>query len=127
MLEPVLLAARDPKAGKGSMLAAALLWSARIALAQGRYLDAANAADEALKANEQRARNPRSSADVGEASLWLARARGALNDHSGMQAAAGAAAISLAASLGADNPLTGDALRLASGQASVQTPGNGSN
>jgi serine/threonine protein kinase len=127
VLEPVLLAARDPKAGKGSMLAAALLWSARIALAQGRYLDAANAADEALKANEQRARNPRSSADVGEASLWLARARGALNDHSGMQAAAGAAAISLAASLGADNPLTGDALRLASGQASVQTPGNGSN
>jgi tetratricopeptide (TPR) repeat protein len=118
VLDPVLLVARDAKAGKGSVLPAALLWAARIALAQGRYLDAMNAAGEALKADQQRARKPADSADVGEALLWLAKARGALNDHSGMQDAARDAAISLTASLGADNPLTGDALLLASGQAS---------
>jgi eukaryotic-like serine/threonine-protein kinase len=118
VLDPVLRVARDAKAGKGSVLPAALLWAARIALAQGRYLDAMNAAGEALKADQQRARKPADSADVGEALLWLAKARGALNDHSGMQDAARDAAISLTASLGADNPLTGDALLLASGQAS---------
>jgi eukaryotic-like serine/threonine-protein kinase len=125
VLDPVLLAARDSKGGKGVMLPRALLWSARIALAQGRYQDAVKAADEALKADEQRARNPASSADVGEAALWLAKARGALHDDSGMQAAAHTAAISLTASLGADNPLTGAALMLASDQPDVKAHGNG--
>jgi hypothetical protein len=44
-----------------------------------------------------------------------------------MQAAAHTAAISLTASLGADNPLTGAALMLASSQPDVKTHGNGGN
>jgi tetratricopeptide (TPR) repeat protein len=125
VLEPVLLAARDSKGSKGVVLPHALLWSSRIALAEGRYQDAVDAADEALRADEQRARNPAISADVGEAALWLAKARGALHDDRGMQAAAHTAAISLTGSLGADNPLTGSALMLASGQPDVEARGNG--
>ncbi len=112
VLDPILVAARDPKSGKGSVLARTLLWYAKILVAQERYADAANMAGDALREFEQRARDPSASADVGEASLLLAKIKGALNDSGGMRVAAGEAVVSLSASLGPDNALTRDALAL---------------
>jgi Arc/MetJ-type ribon-helix-helix transcriptional regulator len=96
----------------GFLLANALLDSAKAALARGRFEDASRFAQEALKEDLRKARDPRASADVGEASLLLAKARKALDDAPGAQAAAHQAAVSLAASLGPDHALTRDALAL---------------
>jgi len=111
-LSAVLIEVRDDKNGRGAFLASVLLWSAKVALAQARYADAANFAQEALAEDVQRARNPAASADVGEASLLLAKAKDALNDKDGMHAAAQQALVSLQASLGENNPLTRDALAM---------------
>ncbi len=54
--------------------------------------------------------------DVGEAALELAKARGTLNDQSGMLAAAHQAVISLTAAFGTDNPLLPEAQQLARGK-----------
>ena len=112
VLAPVLVTASNPKGGQGLVLPSALLWSARIATAQRRYAEAATQAAAALGEFRQRARNPASSADVGEASLLLAQCDSALNNAQGMHDAADQAVVSLTASLGADNPLTRDALTL---------------
>jgi serine/threonine-protein kinase len=96
----------------GFLLAHAVLDSAKVALAQGQYADASRLAQEALAENLRKARDPAASADVGEASLVLAKARKALNDESAARAAAHQAAVSLSASLGPDHALTREALAL---------------
>jgi tetratricopeptide (TPR) repeat protein len=111
-LDPLIAAVRDPKGGLGSVLGAALLLSSRIAIAQRRTLDAENAAKEALSFSEEHARKPELSADVGEALLVLAEAQRGGNDPSGARESAGRAAVALTNSLGADHPLTREALAL---------------
>jgi eukaryotic-like serine/threonine-protein kinase len=106
ILDAMLPALRAPHSGEGVFLPSALFWSARIALAQKRYTDAAAFATEALRDTERRARDPEKSADVGESWLLLAQARGALNDAGGRREAAQRAVTSLTASLGAENALT---------------------
>jgi hypothetical protein len=96
----------------GFLLASAVLDSAKAALALGQYADASRFAQEALTEDLRKARNPDASADVGEASLVLAKARKALEDAPAVHAAAHQAAVSLTASLGPDNALTRDALAL---------------
>jgi tetratricopeptide (TPR) repeat protein len=112
VLEPMLPVLREPKSGKGLLLPFALLAAAKIAMAQNRYLDALAFANQALQEDIRRARNPAISADVGEASLVLARAKRALNDQNGAQVAARQAAISLSAALGPDHALTREAWSL---------------
>jgi hypothetical protein len=113
-LDPLIVAARDPKGGLGSALASALLLSSRIAIADRRGADADNAAKEALSIAERNARQPEHSADVGEALLRLAQARRAENDAPGLRDAAARAVVALTNSLGADHPLTREALALSS-------------
>lgn len=96
----------------GFLLASAVLDSAKVALAVGQYAEARSLAQEALTENLRKARDPGVSADVGEASLLLAKAEGALGDASAAHTAARQAAVSLAGSLGTDNALTRDALAL---------------
>ena len=96
----------------GFLLASALLDSAKVALAQGQFAEASRLAQEALTEDLRKARNPAASADVGEASLVLAKARKALDDAPAARAAAHQAAVSLSASLGPDHALTRDALAL---------------
>jgi eukaryotic-like serine/threonine-protein kinase len=105
-IQPLLPGLRAPRGSERVLLPAALLLSARIAMAQRRYTDAADLSSEALRETLRRARDPAKSADVGESWLTLARARGALNDANGMHEAAQRAATSLTASLGAENALT---------------------
>ncbi len=96
----------------GFLLSNALLDSAKAALALGRYPDARRLAQEALTENLRKARDPGLSADVGEASLVLARAQRALDDAPATHAAAHQAVLSLSASLGPDHALTREALAL---------------
>jgi serine/threonine protein kinase len=96
----------------GFLLASAVLNSAKAAFALGQYADASRLAQEALTENLRKARDPGASADVGEASLVLAKAKRALDDAPAAHAAAHQAAVSLAASLGSDNALTRDAVAL---------------
>jgi serine/threonine protein kinase len=96
----------------GFLLPSALLNSAKTALAMGQNADASRLAQEALTQNLRRARDPAASADVGEASLVLAKARKALDDAPAARAAAYQAAVSLSASLGPGHALTRDALTL---------------
>jgi hypothetical protein len=96
---------RDPAVSMGTYLPGALLWSARIALAQNRYADAAATALEARGLYEKRARDPNVSADVGEASLELARAWQAQHD-ARWSGAIQQAITSLQAALGDGNPKT---------------------
>jgi eukaryotic-like serine/threonine-protein kinase len=95
-----------------SLLESALLAAARIALADHRPLESRDLAEQSLREAERRARDPMASADVGEASLVLARARRALDDAQGARQAADRAAAVLAASLGPDDSLTRDAVAL---------------
>jgi tetratricopeptide (TPR) repeat protein len=96
----------------GFLLASAVLDSAKAALALGQYADAGRLAHEALTETLRKARNPDASADVGEASLVLARAQKALGDAPAARDATHQAAVSLTGSLGPDNALTRDALAL---------------
>jgi tetratricopeptide (TPR) repeat protein len=119
-LERILPTLRDPNGGAAILFPRALLDAARIARAQNRFADAARAADEALQENIRRARDPAISADVGEAALQLAKAKGALNDEAGMLDAAHQAVISLTAAFDTDNPLLPEAQELERAQ---QAPG----
>jgi hypothetical protein len=93
-------------------LGSAELSSAKAALALGQFVEAGRLAQEALTEDLRKARNPGASADVGEASLLLAKAQKALGDAPAAHAAAHQAVVSLTASLGQDNALTRDALAL---------------
>ena len=117
VLEAVLPTVDAPNSSTGSLLPAAWLGAADIALAQGRYPAALEFANQALQEYARRARNPRESADVGESLLMLARVKDALHDERGKQDAAGRAVVSLTASLGADHELTRKAAALAGGSA----------
>jgi hypothetical protein len=96
----------------GFLRASALLDSAKAALALEQYADAKRLAEEALTEDLRKARNKDASADVGEASLVLAKAEQALDEASAAHAAARQAAVSLTSSLGADHALTREALAL---------------
>jgi eukaryotic-like serine/threonine-protein kinase len=111
-LDSLLPELRAPKGDKRTLLPWALQWSTKVALAQKRYADAVSLAKELLQECERRARNPEVSADVGEASLLLAQAKGASGDKQGMHDAARQAVTSLTASLGPDHALTREALDL---------------
>jgi eukaryotic-like serine/threonine-protein kinase len=111
-LDPLISAMRDPKSNIGSYLPTALLLASRIATAQGRTADAASAASEALALFEKRARNPESSADVGEALLVLAQAQHAGNDLGGARKSAARALVALNNGLGPDHPMTVEAKEL---------------
>jgi len=111
-LDRLLPELREPKGDKRTLLPWALQWSTKVALAQKRYADAAGLAKELLQECERRARNSEMSADVGEALLLLAHAKGASGDKQGMQDAARRAVTSLTAALGPDHALTQDALNL---------------
>jgi eukaryotic-like serine/threonine-protein kinase len=111
-LDALLPELRQPKGDKRILLPSALQWSAKVAMTQARYADAVSLAKELLQECERRARNPEMSADVGEAALLLAQAKGASGDQQGMHDAARRAVTSLTASLGADHALTRAALNL---------------
>jgi hypothetical protein len=83
-----------------------------VALALGQYADARRLAQEALTEDLRKARDPGASADVGEASLVLAKADRGLDDAPAAHDAARQAAVSLMGSLGPDNALTREALAL---------------
>jgi tetratricopeptide (TPR) repeat protein len=112
-IEPLVLQLRDPGLGMGSYLPSALLWAARIALVQNRFADTSAIALEAKGLYEKRARDPNASADVGEASLVLARAWRALHD-ARWSGAAQQAVTSLSAAMGVENPRTREAAALQS-------------
>jgi serine/threonine protein kinase len=112
MFQTVVSGIRSNSKILGFLLASALLDSAKVALAQGQFAEASRLAQEALTEDLRKARNPAASADVGEASLVLAKARKALDDAPAARAAAHQAAVSLSASLGPDHALTRDALAL---------------
>ena len=112
-IEPLVVQLRDPAVSLGSYLPGALLWSARIALAQNRFADAAAIALEAQGLYVKRARDPNISADVGEASLELARAWRAMHD-ARWAGAVQQAVTSLQAGLGGENPKTKAAVALQS-------------
>lgn len=112
ILDRLLPELRQPKSEERTLLPWALQWSTKVAMAQKRYADAVDLANEWLKETERRARNPDASADVGEASLSLAQAKGASGDAQGMRDAARRAITSLTASLGQGHSLTREALTL---------------
>jgi tetratricopeptide (TPR) repeat protein len=105
-LDTMLPELRKPNGPNRTLLPWALTWSARVAMAQKRYTDAINLADELHQEGVRRARDPAMSGEVGEALLLLAQAKKALGDQSGMHDAARRAVTSLTAGFGADNPLT---------------------
>jgi tetratricopeptide (TPR) repeat protein len=111
-LDSLLPELRQPKGDKRTLLPWALQWSAKVAMVQKRYADAVSLASELLQECARRARNPDMSADVGEASLLLAQAKGASGESQGMQDAARRAVTSLTAALGPDHALTRAALNL---------------
>jgi tetratricopeptide (TPR) repeat protein len=112
MLDPMLPELREPNGRQRTLLPGALMGSIKAAMAQKRYPEAIDLANELLKEQVRRARNPAMSADVGEASLLLALAKQAIGDQNGMHEAARQAAISLTAGLGADNARTREAINL---------------
>jgi tetratricopeptide (TPR) repeat protein len=93
---------------------AALLVSARIDLAEQRFLDAEKAATDALTVFKNRARQPERSADVGESLLLLALAQRGLGQPEAAADSARKARTSLVAGLGPDHPLTHQAAALMS-------------
>jgi serine/threonine-protein kinase len=104
---------------------AALLVSARIAIAEQRFIDAEKTATDALTLFQSRARRPELSADVGESLLLLAQAQQGLGKRSAAADSARRAETSLAAGLAPDHPLTRLAATLSSSSgASVQTSSN---
>jgi len=111
-LDPMLPELREPNGRQRTLLPGALTGSVKIAMAQKRYPEAIDLANELLKEQIRRARDPAMSADVGEASLLLALAKQAIGDQNGMREAARQAVISLTAGLGADNARTRDAMHL---------------
>ena len=111
-LQSAVSAIRANSKTAGFLLASAMLDSAKAALALGQYADARRLAQEALTETLRKARNPDLSADVGEASLMLAKAQKGLGNAPAARNAAHQATVSLTGSLGPDNALTRDALAL---------------
>ncbi len=111
--EALLPQLRDAKDARHAALGTALLTAARVAVADQRYGDAQQLADEALALFRPMARNVDASADVGEALLLSAQAQRGLGDLAKAQTAAAAAVVPLSSGLGADHPLTIDAAQLA--------------
>lgn len=111
-LQSAVAAIRADSKVLGFLRTSAVLGSAKAALALGQYADARRLAEEALTEDLRKARDPSASADVGEASLVLAKAHKGLDDSPAAYAAAHQAVVSLTASLGPDNALTRDALAL---------------
>jgi serine/threonine protein kinase len=111
-LQSVVAAIRANSKVLGFLLASALLDSAKAALALENYADASRLAQEALTEDLRKARNPPASADVGEASLVLAKAKKALGDTLAAHDAARQAGVSLSGSLGPNSALTREALAL---------------
>jgi serine/threonine-protein kinase len=111
-LQSVVAAIRGNSKFLGFLLDSAVLDSAKVALAQGQYTDASRLAQEALAEALRRSRDPDASADVGFASLVLAKAEKALDHESAARAAAHRAAVSLEGSLGPDHALAREALAL---------------
>ena len=105
---------RDAKDARHAALGTALLTAARVAVADQRYGDAGQLADEALALFRPMARNVDASADVGEALLLSARAQRGLGHFAKAKTAAAAALVPLSSGLGADHPFTLDAAQLAS-------------
>jgi serine/threonine-protein kinase len=93
---------------------AALLVSARIAIAERRFTDAEKSATDALTLFQNRARKPELSADVGESLLLLAQAQYGLRKLGPAAHSARRAKTSLASGLGPDHPLTLQAASLVS-------------
>jgi tetratricopeptide (TPR) repeat protein len=93
---------------------AALLVSARIAIAERRFTDAEKSATDALTLFQNRARKPELSADVGESLLLLAQAQYGLRELGPAAHSARRAKTSLASGLGPDHPLTLQAASLVS-------------
>jgi tetratricopeptide (TPR) repeat protein len=91
---------------------AALMVSARIAIAEQRFNDAETTAIDALSLFQKRARDPARSADVGESLLLLAQAQRGLGRLPASADTARRAQTSLAAGLGPDHPLTREAASL---------------
>jgi tetratricopeptide (TPR) repeat protein len=112
ILHSIVTAIHGNLKATGFLLASAELNSAKAALALGQYAEAGRLAQEALTEDLRKARDPGASADVGEASLTLAKAKKALDAAPAAHAAAHQAVVSLTASLGPNNPLTRDALTL---------------
>jgi eukaryotic-like serine/threonine-protein kinase len=112
ILQSVVAAIRGNLTVTRFLLSNAVLDSAKAALALGQYVDARRLAQEALAENLRKAREPGVSADVGEASLVLAKAETALDDAPAAHAAAHQAVVSLTASLGPEHALTREALAL---------------
>jgi eukaryotic-like serine/threonine-protein kinase len=105
LADALVMRSRDPGLGLSLYLDAALLAASRAALRNDPA--AAEAfAQEALRIDEHRARDPEQSADVGEASLVLAQARLARGDWGGARSAVDRASQVLTRALGASHSLT---------------------
>jgi hypothetical protein len=93
-------------------LALPLLVAARVALANRAWSEAERFAREALLMSEAVARGPNTSADAGEALLWIARARISSRPGADMRATLQRAVQCLTSGLGPDHPLTREAQTL---------------
>ena len=110
------LARLDPVAARDAgARAATLRVAARIALERGDATRAETLANAAVAAADRVARDPRQSADAGEALLLLARAQRALGRRGDAVATARRAMIGLTAGLSSDHPLTREALAITNG------------
>ena len=90
----------------------ALLLSARVALAENAFIEAERMARDALAIWETVARGPDSSADVGEALLWIARARISVRSDADVTSILERAVRCLTNGLEANHPLTVEARTL---------------
>jgi non-specific serine/threonine protein kinase/serine/threonine-protein kinase len=107
-----------PQADPAPFLSAALTEAARIYARAGQLNEAESFAAAALKISEGIARDPRQSADVGEALLVLAAVKQARGDAASAQSDVARAVEALSNSLGEKHPLTRDAQSL---RASLKT------
>jgi tetratricopeptide (TPR) repeat protein len=101
-----------PAASNGLGLTAALVAAARIHAAKGQLPQAETFARDALRIAEGIARDPRQSADVGEAALVLATLHRTKGDRSAARASVERALEALGNGLGAEHPLTREAAAL---------------
>jgi tetratricopeptide (TPR) repeat protein len=107
-----------PQADPAPFLSAALTEAARIYARAGQLNEAESFAAAALKISEGIARDPRQSADVGEALLVLSAIKQARGDAASAQPDVARAVEALSNSLGEKHPLTRDAESL---RASLKT------
>jgi eukaryotic-like serine/threonine-protein kinase len=101
-----------PRNQSGLGLSGALVTAARIYLKSGEPEKARSFAEAALRLSESVAREPRNSADVGEALLMMAHARQAMGDGAGARQATERAVETLTNGLGSNHRLTREAIDL---------------